>query len=73
MSTVTMSFSLDDQSVAVIESLAKERRFSKSDAVRELARQYQLQLLLKSAQAGMKDVAKDLGIESEDDVERVFG
>lgn len=68
-----MSFSLDNETVEVIKTLASERRFSKSDAVREIARQYYAQSLLKSAQEGARGLAEELGIKTEDDVERVFG
>ena len=73
MSTTTVSFSLDKETIKVIEGLAKSRRVSKSDAVREIARLYYAQSLLISAQEGMRGVAEKLGIKSEDDVERIFG
>lgn len=71
--TVTKSYSLDLKTIKVIEDFAKDRRVSKSDAVREIARFYYAQSLLFSAQEGMRDVANTLGIKTEDDVERIFG
>lgn len=72
-STLTKSYSLDSETVKRIEALAKEKRFSKSDAVKEMARLYYAYSLLASAQEGMAGVAEKLGIKSEDDVERIFG
>jgi Arc/MetJ-type ribon-helix-helix transcriptional regulator len=73
MSTITASYSLDQATYDGIVELANERRFSRSDAVRELFRRYKDKNDFRKIQAEFAPLARGIGIESEDDVERIFG
>ncbi len=73
MSTSTVSYSLDTDTIRGIEELAKEKKFSKSDAVREMYRLYALQQSLSNLQTKAVPLARKMGIGREDDVEEIFG
>lgn len=73
--TKTASFSLDESTIKGIDSLSRQRKFSKSDAVREIYRVYEETVLLASLQAKASSIAHKhkLKITSEDDIEAIFG
>jgi hypothetical protein len=73
MTMKTKSYSIDDETEAIIKRVADENKFSNSDAVRFIVRQQELTRLFREAQEGFRGVAEELGIVNEDDVERVFG
>jgi hypothetical protein len=73
MSTYTVSYSLDQDTIRGIEELARKKRFSKSDAVREIYRSYALLQDLAELQLRSAPLARELGIRHENDVEEVFG
>ena len=64
----TVSYSLDEETQAGIARLAKSRKVSKSDIVREMYARMQLEKTLEEMQAQAAPLLKKLGLETEDDI-----
>ncbi len=69
----TISFSVDEKTKKEIAKLAKERGRSQSDLFRELWEQFRWQAEWRALQRRSRPIALKLGIETDDDVERIFG
>ncbi len=70
--TVTMSFSLDQETKKLIEKMAKASGKSKSDVVRDNIRYYQWQTKWRRLQEDLKPFAEKHKLQSEEDVYRFF-
>ncbi len=69
----TVSFSIDDQTNKLIQEWAKEAGTSKSDVLRDMARQYKLQRQWREIQDYAQKKGRELGLQSEEDVEAFLG
>lgn len=66
----TVSYSLDQETQEGIEQLARSRKVSKSDIVREMYARMQLEKTLEDMQAEASPLLKKLGLHIEDDIAR---
>jgi hypothetical protein len=66
----TVSYSLDTETAEGIARLAKSRKISKSDIVREMYARMQLENTMEAMQAQAAPLLQKLGLDSEDDVAR---
>lgn len=64
----TVSFSLDEETVKGIESLAKQFKLSKSDVIRSMYARMRLERSLEDLQAKATPVLEKLGLHTEDDI-----
>jgi predicted transcriptional regulator len=69
---VTVSFSLDDDTVKGIESLASQSKVSRSDIVRTMYSRIRLEKTIEEMEAKAAPVLKRLGLETEDDIANYF-
>ena len=67
------SFSLPTETRQKIDELAKKQRLSKSRVVTEAITNYNRDVVWQEIRKEGDRIAKQLGIESDDDVERIFG
>jgi metal-responsive CopG/Arc/MetJ family transcriptional regulator len=65
---VTVSFSLDEETVKGIDSLAKRAKVSRSDIVRSMYSRIRLEKTIEEMEAKAAPILKRLGLETEDDV-----
>ena len=68
-----ISLSLNETEANRLNELANERNVSRSQLVRNAIARYDFDQRWKSIRTEGDRVAKQLGIESDEDVERVFG
>jgi len=73
MSSRILSFSLSDEDVSIIEELAEQQNRSRSQIVQEAVSLYATTSKWQSLRKVGDRIAKQLGIESDDDVEVYFG
>lgn len=64
----TVSFSLDEETVAGIESLAKQTKMSKSDIVRSMYARMRLEKSLEELQMRATPLLEKLRLHTEDDI-----
>lgn len=69
----TMSFSVDDTTSQLIKTWAEEAGTSKSDVLRDMARQYQLRRQWREIQEVAQAKARERGLQNEDEVEAFLG
>lgn len=72
MNNVTASYSLDKETKETIDRLARETKRSRSDVVRDMAASYSLRSDWQAIQQTAGQKAKELGITSEEDVEKLL-
>jgi len=65
---VTVSFSLDEDTVKGIDNLAKQSKLSRSDVVRSMYARMRLEKTLEEMEAQAAPLLKKLGLETEDDI-----
>ncbi|MES2970908.1 MAG: ribbon-helix-helix domain-containing protein [Patescibacteria group bacterium] len=73
MSTVTVSFSLDEETKKAIDQMAKQSKKSRSDILRDMARNYQMRQDWKSLQNYAQAKAREFNLQTEDDIEKFLG
>lgn len=73
MSTVTVSFSLDEETKKNIDQIAKRAKKSRSDVLRDMARSYQMREDWKSIQNYAQTKARELNLQTEDGIEKFLG
>ncbi len=66
----TVSYSLDEKTQKGIEALAKARKVSRSDVVREMYVRMELEATLNEMQAKAAPLLKKLGLKTEEDIAR---
>lgn len=64
----TVSFSLDEETVQGIETLAKQAKLSRSDIVRSMYSRMRLEKTLEEIQAQAAPLLRKLGLETEDEI-----
>ena len=67
---MTVSFSLDEETVSGIDQLAKQARVSRSDIVRTMYSRIHLEKTIEEMEAKATPLLKRLGLETEDDIAR---
>lgn len=70
MNMKTVSYSLDEETSDGIAALAKSRKVSRSDIVREMYARVQLEKTLEEMQAQTAPLLKKLGLDTEEDIAR---
>lgn len=73
MSTVTVSFSLDEETKKSIDKMAKQAKKSRSDILRDMARSYQMRQDWKSIQEYAQVKARGYDLQTEEDIEKLLG
>ena len=68
MSTVTVSFSIDDTTKKNIERLARKTKKSRSDIVRDMFAFYRAQVAAQALQDAARPTLRRLGLETEDQI-----
>jgi predicted transcriptional regulator len=68
-----ISFSLSTEDIARINAIAEERHFSRSQVVKEAITLYEIDAHLRRMRATGDQIAKRLGIETDDDVQALLG
>lgn len=68
MSTVTVSFSLDQETKQAIDQLAKDSKKSRSDVIRDMFARYRLEQSMLRLQAEAEPILQKLGLETEEDI-----
>lgn len=65
---ITVSFSLDEDTVKGIDELAKQSKVSRSDIVRSMYARIRLEKTIEEMDAQAAPLLKRLGLDTEDDI-----
>ena len=73
MASQVMSISLSPEEVELLNKIAAEQKRSRSQIVKEALALYEFDMRWRKVRAAGDQIAKRLGVESDDDVQQLFG